>query len=330
MIQPIETHRRAALILLYAVARSKAIKAKKAAAAMDCKKAVRGKAAAKKAATFMGSTGKGTPSSLGENDSSNPNTMTLSSKLTNKMITDNNIPLNPVEGESMGSIMYGKSLNTVDIYNVNINDANAGSEIKADVISQLRERKIDPTTGNPYVIINGKKIEFDSGQLSNIKFNENNTQETINGNTNLVLAVEKSDPDTFVALVKFAAANPTQNGRPITVESMWRPLTSDKAHYEGRAVDFSSFSSGTKVNAAESGTIKLARTFGGYGNAVIIQDSEGTEYLYGHNTSFNSGTRVNEYVNSGNQITLSGSTGIAYGPHVHLEVVHPNDNIYIK
>ena len=67
MIQPIETRRRAAIILLYAVARSKAIKAKQAALAMDCKKTVRGKAAAKKVATLMGSTGKISPSSSGEN-----------------------------------------------------------------------------------------------------------------------------------------------------------------------------------------------------------------------------------------------------------------------
>ena len=67
---PIETRRKAAIILLYAVARSKAIKAKKVAAAMDCKKAVRGKAAVSEAKTEKGFRGKGTPISTQENGTS--------------------------------------------------------------------------------------------------------------------------------------------------------------------------------------------------------------------------------------------------------------------
>ena len=228
--------------------------------------------------------------------------------------------------------MYGKTLNTVkSIYTVNMNDSNAGEEIKTDIIAQLKNNKIDPSTGNPYVMINGVKIEFDKNQLSNIGFDENNMQVAIGGNTNLVYAVEYSEPETFKALVEFAAANPTQNGEPITVASMWRPQVSDRAHFEGRAVDFDSFSSGTKVNAAESGTVKFAgqgSPYIGYGNSVVIQDSSGTEYLYAHNNSFN--VQNGAIVNSGSWISSSGSTGLSAGPHVHLEVITPNNPIYIK
>ncbi len=44
----IDNRQKAVMLFLCAVARSKAIKAKQAAAAMECNKAVRGKAAAKK------------------------------------------------------------------------------------------------------------------------------------------------------------------------------------------------------------------------------------------------------------------------------------------
>ena len=63
----IDNRQKTVMLFLYAVARSKAIKAKQAAAAMECNKAVRGKAAAKKAATLMGFTGRISPIALGGN-----------------------------------------------------------------------------------------------------------------------------------------------------------------------------------------------------------------------------------------------------------------------
>ncbi len=263
--------------------------------------------------------------------------MQLSSKLTDRIISANGIPLNPEE-DSASATMYGKTLNTVkSIYTVNMNDSNAGEEIKTDVIAQLKNNKIDPSTGNPYVMINGVKIEFDKNQLSNIGFDENNMQVAIGGNTNLVYAVEYSEPETFKALVEFAAANPTQNGEPITVASMWRPQVSDRAHFEGRAVDFDSFSSGTKVNAAESGTVKLAALgapanhYSGYGYSVVIKGSDGTEYLYAHNQESSFQVQNGATVNTGNYISQSGSSGLTFGnPHVHFEVITPNNSIYIR
>ena len=63
----IDNRQKAVMLFLCAVARSKALKAKQAAMAMDCKKAMRGKAAVSEAKAEKGSTGNRPPSSPQEN-----------------------------------------------------------------------------------------------------------------------------------------------------------------------------------------------------------------------------------------------------------------------
>ncbi len=99
--------RNAALILLYTVAKSKAIKAKQAALAMECTKAKRGKAAAKKAATLMGFTGSSSPSSLQGNT---PN-IEPTSLHTGNYANDYGANINPITG----------SVNYANDYNAPIN-----------------------------------------------------------------------------------------------------------------------------------------------------------------------------------------------------------------
>ena len=78
----------------------------------------------------------------------------------------------------------------------------------------------------------------------------------------------------------------------------------------------------TIVVATMEGTVVQAQWMGGFGNAIIIRHSDGTETTYAHNTTIL--VRVGDHVTRGQAISLSGNTGRSTGPHVHLEVRFDN------
>jgi murein DD-endopeptidase MepM/ murein hydrolase activator NlpD len=74
---------------------------------------------------------------------------------------------------------------------------------------------------------------------------------------------------------------------------------------------------GTPIKAAESGTVIMARTWGGYGRAVVIDHGGGLSTLYAHQSSIlvSEGQRVAR----GDVIGYVGCTGYCTGPHLHFE-----------
>ncbi len=104
--------------------------------------------------------------------------------------------------------------------------------------------------------------------------------------------------------------------------------------YEGREVDrqdhlgFDLASvKRAPVQAANAGVVVLARYFGIYGNAVVIDHGYGLMTLYGHLSSI--GVAEGEAVERGQEIGRTGETGLAGGDHLHFTVlvggapVHP-------
>ncbi len=75
---------------------------------------------------------------------------------------------------------------------------------------------------------------------------------------------------------------------------------------------------GADIFAAASGTVILAGSYGGYGNAVIIDHGGGMATLYAHQSSI--------VVSKGQKVLIAdlvgyvGSTGLSTGPHLHFEV----------
>lgn len=74
---------------------------------------------------------------------------------------------------------------------------------------------------------------------------------------------------------------------------------------------------GASIVAANSGTVIMARTCGGYGNCVVVDHGNGVTTLYGHLSSISVSKGQN--VSRGQVIGKAGSTGFSTGPHLHFE-----------
>ena len=75
---------------------------------------------------------------------------------------------------------------------------------------------------------------------------------------------------------------------------------------------------GTPVAAMNSGTVLLARFLYFEGNCVVIDHGQGLLSLYFHLSEFK--VKEGESVKRGQEIGLSGGTGRATGPHLHVAV----------
>ena len=72
------------------------------------------------------------------------------------------------------------------------------------------------------------------------------------------------------------------------------------------------------VYSAANGRIVSAGWMSGYGNYIEIDHGNGYYTAYAHLSSFN--VSAGDIVSRGEQIAVSGNTGISTGPHLHFEV----------
>lgn len=96
--------------------------------------------------------------------------------------------------------------------------------------------------------------------------------------------------------------------------------------FQGRAVDqqdhlgFDLASTAmAEIPAANDGVVVLARFFGIYGNAVVIDHGYGLQSLYGHLSSLS--VEEGQTVERGQTIGRSGATGLAGGDHLHFTML---------
>lgn len=91
---------------------------------------------------------------------------------------------------------------------------------------------------------------------------------------------------------------------------------------------------GTPVRAMGDGKVVFAGWKGGYGRTIEIRHPNGYVTRYGHLNGFASGISTGVQVSIAKTIGYVGSTGLATGPHLHLEVLvggkHRDPRIALK
>ena len=104
---------------------------------------------------------------------------------------------------------------------------------------------------------------------------------------------------------------------PITEAFGIRRVFNGELKTEHQGLDYHA-ARGTRVVAANSGTVLLARRLFFEGNCVVVDHGQGLMTLYMHLSKFK--VRKGQRVRRGQLLGLSGATGRATGPHLHLAV----------
>ena len=74
----------------------------------------------------------------------------------------------------------------------------------------------------------------------------------------------------------------------------------------------------TEIHAAKAGTVIVSQYSSSYGNYVVVSHGSGNTTLYAHMSSRK--VSVGTYVNQGDVLGITGSTGNSTGPHLHSEI----------
>ena len=91
----------------------------------------------------------------------------------------------------------------------------------------------------------------------------------------------------------------------------------DQVQSRHQGLDFAT-PPGTDVHAINSGVVILARPMFFEGNCVVIDHGQGLLSLYLHLSAFK--VKEGDQVHTGETVALSGGTGRATGPHLHLAI----------
>ena len=111
---------------------------------------------------------------------------------------------------------------------------------------------------------------------------------------------------------------PTDSGYTISSYYGYRILQGQREFHN--ALDIAGTGYGSNIYAANNGVIETRTYNSSYGNYIVINHNNGFYTLYAHMSSFNSKFSVGSTVSRGDVIGYVGSTGRAFGPHLHYEI----------
>ncbi|HET7876963.1 MAG TPA: M23 family metallopeptidase [Methylomirabilota bacterium] len=155
-----------------------------------------------------------------------------------------------------------------------------------------------------------------------------------------LVGLVKEEGDSLRALEKFLA----RAGKVLAaLPSRWPvrgPVNSDFGRRQSPWASNSEFHSGldigapvgTLVKAPAPGTVVFAGHHPEYGIALVIDHGNETKSLYGHLSKIQVG--LNQKVQRGDVVALTGNTGRSSGPHLHYEIqvkgqpVNPNAYVW--
>jgi murein DD-endopeptidase MepM/ murein hydrolase activator NlpD len=140
--------------------------------------------------------------------------------------------------------------------------------------------------------------------------------------------LREANADTIYALRKNTENRILWSGVFVPVKGARESYFADRRsyYYNGKKIDEQvhlgydlAQTANTPVKAANSGKVIYADRLGIYGNCVIIDHGYSLESLYGHMSQI--GVKVGDRVAKEQQIGISGSTGMAFGDHVHFSML---------
>ena len=92
-----------------------------------------------------------------------------------------------------------------------------------------------------------------------------------------------------------------------------------------KGIDISGVGYTTESHAAKAGTVIVSQYSRSYGNYVVVSHGSGNTTLYAHMSSRK--VSVGQYVNQGDVLGITGSTGNSTGPHLHFEITENGTRI---
>ena len=92
-----------------------------------------------------------------------------------------------------------------------------------------------------------------------------------------------------------------------------------------KGLDIGGVGYNSQVFAAKAGTVIVSQYSRGYGNYVVVSHGSGNTTLYAHMSSRK--VSVGQYVNQGDVLGITGSTGNSTGPHLHFEITENGTRI---
>ena len=200
---------------------------------------------------------------------------------------------------------------------VALEDSKAQSEAaKADLVTKKKE-------------LDAKRQEA-IALIKEIQSNESKYQSTLNA----LDAEEERIQADIVRKSKELAAQQAAQGKPVqsnpggyiwpvdsryitsTVGGRSSPGGVGSTNHKGTDIGRVGYTS--PIYAAKAGTVIVSQYSSSYGNYVVVSHGSGNTTLYGHMSSRK--VEVGQYVNQGDVLGITGSTGNSTGPHLHFEV----------
>ena len=92
-----------------------------------------------------------------------------------------------------------------------------------------------------------------------------------------------------------------------------------------KGIDIGGVGYTTEIHAAKAGTVIVSQYSSSYGNYVVVSHGSGNTTLSAHMSSRK--VSVGQYVNQGDVLGITGSTGNSTGPHLHFEITENGTRI---
>ncbi len=177
-----------------------------------------------------------------------------------------------------------------------------------EVQSEIRQQKYELATKK------AKKEEYQRALDQEIRQYEEETEELRQSSLEITQLLERSGGvSDVVGTGRFIM--PTQGWFSSPFGYRVHPIFRTRRFHAGQDI---AAPMGTRIIAADSGTVIFAGTKGGYGKLTIIDHGRNMSTVYGHQSRII--VASGQAVKQGQLIGYVGSTGFSTGPHLHFEV----------